>query len=45
MPIGKPAVHKLKENAHLIDLVCTEDEQAKLKPLEERYTSWGTSRA
>jgi len=30
-----------KENAHLIDLKRTDDEQAKLKALVERYTSWG----
>jgi len=28
-----------KENAHLVDLEWTEDEQAKQKALVERYTS------
>jgi len=34
-----------KENAHLVDLEWTEDEQAKLKTLVEGYTSWGASGA
>jgi len=38
---GKQLVRIPKENAHLIDLECTEDEQAKLKTLVERYTSRG----
>jgi len=41
----KPPVRILKENAHLIDLEWTEDEQAKLKALVERYTSLGASSA
>ena len=32
-----------KENAHLIDLEWTEDEQAKLKAPVKRYTSCGAS--
>jgi hypothetical protein len=32
-----------KENAHLVDLEWTEDEQAKLKTLVERHTSRGAS--
>jgi len=35
---GKPFVHILKENAHLIELEWTEEEQAQLKTLVERYT-------
>ena len=42
---GKPLVRIPKENAHLIDLEWTEDEQAKLKALVERYTSCGASGA
>jgi len=42
---GKPLVRIPKENAHLIDLEWTEDEQAKLKTLVERYTSRGASGA
>jgi hypothetical protein len=42
---GKPLVRILKQNAHLVDLKWTEDEQAKLKTLVERYTSWGASGA
>ena len=38
---AKPLVQIQKENAHLIDLEWTEDEQAKLKALVERYTSRG----
>jgi len=41
----KPLVRILKENAHLVDLESTEDEQAKLKTLVERYTSQGASGA
>jgi len=37
----KPLVRIPKENAHLIDLEWTDDEQAKLKALVERYTSRG----
>jgi hypothetical protein len=40
---GKPLVHILKENSHLIHLEWNEDEQAKLKSLVERYTSQGAS--
>jgi hypothetical protein len=32
-----------KENAHLIELGGTEDEQGKQKELEERYTAHGAS--
>jgi len=42
---GKPLLRLLKENAHLVDLEWTEDEQAKLKTLVERYTSRGASGA
>jgi len=42
---GKPLVRIPKENAHLLDLEWTEDEQAKLKTVVERYTSWGASGA
>jgi hypothetical protein len=42
---GKPLVQIQKQNAHLIDLERTEDEQAKLKTLVERYTSQGASEA
>jgi hypothetical protein len=42
---GKPLVRKLKENAHVFDLEWTEDEQAKLMSLVERYTSLGASGA
>jgi hypothetical protein len=42
---GKPLVRIPKENAHLVDLEWTEDEQAKLKTLVERYTSRGASGA
>jgi hypothetical protein len=42
---GKPLVRIPKENAHLVDLEWTEDEQAKLKSLVERYTSRGASGA
>jgi len=38
---GRPLVRISKENAHLVDLECTEEEQAKLKTLVERYTSRG----
>jgi len=40
---GKPLVRIPKENAPLIDLEWTEDEQAKLKTLVERYTLQGAS--
>ena len=40
---GKPLVPIEKENAHLDDLEWTEEEQAKLKPLVDRYTSRGVS--
>jgi len=42
---GKPLVRIPKENAHLVDLVWTEEEQAKLKTLVERYTSRSASGA
>jgi len=42
---GKPLVRIPKEIAHLVDLQWTEDEQAKLKTLVERFTSRGTSGA
>jgi hypothetical protein len=42
---GKPLVRIPQENAHLIDLKWTEEEQAHLKTLVERYTLWGTSGA
>jgi len=42
---GKPLVGIPKENAHLVDLEWTEEEQAKLKTLVERYTSQGASGA
>jgi len=42
---GKPLIRIPKDNAHLIDLEWTEDEQAKLKTLVERYTSRGASGA
>jgi len=42
---GKPLVRIPRENAHLVDLEWTEDEQAKLKTLVERYTSRGASGA
>ena len=41
----KPLVRIPKEDAHLIDLQRTEDEQAKLKTLAERSTAWGASGA
>ena len=37
----KPLVRKPLENAHLLDFEWTDDEQAKLKALVERYTSCG----
>jgi len=40
---GKPLVRIPKENAHFVDPERTEDEQAKLKTLVERYTSRGAS--
>jgi hypothetical protein len=42
---GKPLVRIPKENAHLVDLEWTEDEQAKLKTHVERFTSRHTSGA
>jgi len=42
---GKPLVLIPRENAHLIGLEWTEDEQAILKTLVERYTSRGASGA
>jgi len=40
---GKPLVRIPKENAHLVDLEWTEEEQAKLKTLVEGYSSQGAS--
>jgi hypothetical protein len=42
---GKPLVRIPKENAHLVDLEWTEEEQAHLKTLVERYTLRGASGA
>jgi len=42
---GKPLLQIPKENAHLVDLKWTEEAQAKLKTLVERYTSQGASGA
>jgi len=42
---GKPLVRIPKENAHLVDLEWTEEEQAHPKTLVERYTSRGASEA
>jgi hypothetical protein len=42
---GKPLVRIRKENAPLVDLEWTEKEQAQLKTLVNRYTSWGASGA
>jgi len=42
---GKPLVQIPKENAHHVDLEWTEDKQAKLMTLVERYTSRGASGA
>ena len=42
---GKPLVQIPQENAHRVDLQWTEDEEAKLKTLVERYTSRGASGA
>jgi hypothetical protein len=42
---GKPLVLIRKENAHLVDLEWTEDEQAKHMALVEKYTSRGSSGA
>ena len=42
---GKQLLQILKENAHLVDLEWTEEEQAKLKTLVARYTSQGASEA
>ena len=39
---GIPHVRIPKENAHLVDLECTEEGQAKLKTPVERCTSLGT---
>ena len=40
---GKPLVWIPKENAHLVNLKWTENKQAKLKTLVDRYTSRGAS--
>ena len=42
---GKPPVQIANENPHLVHLEWTEEEQAKLKTLVERYTSQGISGA
>jgi hypothetical protein len=42
---GNPLVRIPKENAHLVDLEWTADQQAKLKALVEKYTSRGSSGA
>jgi hypothetical protein len=42
---GKPLVQIPKQNTDLVDLEWTEEEQAKLKTLVERYTSQGASGA
>jgi hypothetical protein len=42
---GKPLVRTPKENAQLIDLEWTEEEQAWLKTMVDRYTSRGASGA
>jgi hypothetical protein len=42
---GKPLVRIPNENAHLVDLEWTEEQQAELKSLVERYTSRGASGA
>jgi len=42
---GMPKVRTPKENAHLIEPEWTENEQAKLKALVERFTSRGASGA
>jgi hypothetical protein len=45
MANGKPLVRMPKVIAHLVDLEWTEDKQAKLNALVERYTSYGSSGA
>jgi hypothetical protein len=40
---GKPLVRIAKENAHRVDLECTEDAQSELMTLVEKYTSQGPS--
>ena len=42
---GKPLLAILKQNAHLVELELTENKQAKLKTLVERYTSRGAAGA
>jgi len=42
---GKPLAGIPKEIAHLVDPEWTEEEQAKLKNLVERYTAQGASGA
>jgi len=42
---GQPLVRRPKENAHLVDLEWTEEGQAQLKTLVERFTSRGASGA
>jgi hypothetical protein len=42
---GKPLLQIPKENVHRLDLKLTEDVQAKLNTVVERYTSQGASEA
>ena len=42
---GKPLIRIPKQNAHPVDLEWTEDEEAKVQTLVERYTSRGPSGA
>jgi len=42
---GTTLVRIPKDNAHLVDPKWTADEQAKLKTIVEKYTSWGASGA
>jgi hypothetical protein len=45
LAIGKPLVRIPMENAHLVDLEWTEEQQAEVKSLVARYTSRGASGA
>jgi len=45
LAIGKPLVRISNKDAHLVDSEWSEEEQAKLKMLVERYTSQGASGA
>ena len=42
---GKALVHIPKENAHVVDVEWTDQEQAKLKTIVERYSPWRASGA